>query len=48
MLPLTIFDCKYDNENLNKNKRILFAKVTYSLRIYIVVVVAKIDNKNIG
>ena len=27
-----------------KIKRILFAKVTYSLRIYIVVLVAKIDN----
>ena len=46
MLPLKIFDCKYDNENFNKNKkRILFAKVTFSLRRYIVVVVAKIDNK---
>ena len=48
MLPLKIFDCKYDNENFNKNKTYFIAKVTHSLRIYIVVVVAKIDNKNIG
>ena len=49
MLPLEMFDCKYDNENLKKNKTYFICKWLHILCEYnIVVVVAKIDNKNIG
>ena len=49
MLSLEMFDCKYDNENLKKNKTYFICKWLHILCEYnIVVVVAKIDNKNIG
>ena len=46
MLPLEMFDCKYDNENFKKNKTYFICKWLHILCEYnIVVVVAKIDNK---
>ena len=49
VLPLEMFDCKYDNENFKKNKTYFICKWLHILCEYnIVVVVAKIDNKNIG
>lgn len=49
MLLLEMFDCKYDNENFKKNKMYFICKWLYIFCEYnIVVVVVKIDNKNIG